>query len=137
MGMRRRDEVIDIIRQAFSAGEYPGDGFLQGSFDGCEPFEAVSRFQGQDKWETLDPALLDADPAAIGFFSEAAFRFYLPAYLIADLREELESVDILFHLTHGFSEGDSRDPARITALCEEIRPVGICQPQKVWSHDVG
>jgi hypothetical protein len=47
--------------------------------------------------------MLDAHYDALSFFSEAAFRFFLPAYLIADLRGELRTADPLFHLTGGFS----------------------------------
>jgi hypothetical protein len=102
--MSERDEAIAAIRRAFAGNEYPGDGFLQGSFEGEEPFEVARAFQGKDDWQALDAAFLDADPAALSFFSEAALRFYLPAYLIADLREELVHIDVLFHLTQGFRE---------------------------------
>lgn len=47
--------------------------------------------------------MLDAHYSALSFFSEAAFRFFFPAYLIADLRGELRTADPLFHLTGGFS----------------------------------
>src|SRR6202011_989048 len=40
--------------------------------------------------------------SALSFFSEGAFRFFLPAFLIADLRNELMNAEPLFHLT-GFS----------------------------------
>jgi hypothetical protein len=98
-----RDTVINLIRNAFSANAYPGDHFLQGSFDGCEPAEDVGAFVGKTDWSVLDSAMLDARYCALSFFSEAGFRFFLPAYLIADLREELQTADPLFHLWHGFA----------------------------------
>jgi hypothetical protein len=49
-----REKVIDQIREAFGANPYPGDAFLQGSFDGCEPYDEVSAFFGKTDWSTLD-----------------------------------------------------------------------------------
>jgi hypothetical protein len=46
---------------------------------------------------------LDGHANALGYFSEAGFRFFLPAYLIADLHGQLNTADPLFHMTHGFS----------------------------------
>lgn len=99
----QKEEVIEQIQQAFAATPYPGDQFLQGSFDGCEPYEEVSAFIGKRDWAALDPTLLDRHYCTLSFFSEAGFRFFLPAYLIADLRQELRTADPLFHLWHGFA----------------------------------
>ncbi len=101
--MGDRDRVIDTIRDAFGSNEYPGDPFLQGSFEGCEPADGVGQFVGQEDWETVDPEIIDG-AGALNFFSEAAFRFYMPAYLIADLREQLVREDPVFHLVHGFHD---------------------------------
>jgi Family of unknown function (DUF6714) len=103
-------EVIDQIREAFGGNPYPGDAFLQGSFDGCEPAEEVGAFVGKTEWSKLDSAMLDAHYCALSFFSEAGFRFFLPAYLIADLREELQTADPLFHLWHGFATVSAEMP---------------------------
>ncbi len=96
--------VIQTIQQAFAGGVYPGDGFLVGSTDGCEPEEEVGPFRGKTDWRTLGASFLDAQAGALNFFSEAALRFYLPGYLIADVQGELEHADPLFILTHGFSD---------------------------------
>jgi hypothetical protein len=42
------------------------------------------------------------------FFSDQAFRFYLAAYLLADLRGELQQANVVFALTHGLDRA-SRD----------------------------
>jgi hypothetical protein len=97
-------EVIAEIYAKFGQGDYPGDPFLQGSFEGCEPFEEVEPFKGKTDWKQIDAVLLDAHASALSFFSEGAFRFFLPAYLVADLEGKLDTADPLFHLTHGFSE---------------------------------
>jgi hypothetical protein len=98
-----KEEVIAQIREAFVTTPYPGDAFLQGSFDGCEPYDEVGAFIGKTDWSKLDSTLLDGHYCALSFFSEGGFRFFLPAYLIADLREELLTADPLFHLCHGFA----------------------------------
>jgi hypothetical protein len=97
--MISKEAVIDQIFEAFGENEYPGDDFLQGSFEGSEPYEIAQAFKGKTEWKTLDSGTLDAHSSALSFFSEGAFRFFLPAYLIADLREELLTVEPLFHLT--------------------------------------
>ena len=96
--------VIEKITAVFQANEYPGDPFLLGSWEGSEPFEEVGPFQGKKKWQKISFSFLDMHASALSFFSEAGFRFYLPAYLVADLKGRLDVADPLFHLTHGFSE---------------------------------
>src|SRR5258708_4928481 len=102
--MNDKNSLIEKIRSTFGDNEYPGDPFLQGSFEGSEPFDEVGAFQGKTDWKSLEAEFLDAHTAALSFFSEAGFRFYLPAYLIADLNDQLRTADPLFHLTHGFSD---------------------------------
>ena len=101
--MKNTQLVIEQIRQAFSDTERPGDAFLQGSHEGCEPGEAIAPFIGVTDWSQLDPKVLDANYTALSFFSEGGFRYFLPAYLIADLQERLQTADPVFHLTNGFS----------------------------------
>jgi len=96
--------VIEKIFSAFLENQYPGDPFLQGSREGSEPFEEIEPFKGKTKWNEIEASFLDRHGSALSFFSEAGFRFYLPAYLVADVQERLEIADPLFHLTHGFSE---------------------------------
>jgi hypothetical protein len=100
--MSNQEAIIAKIQAAFGENDYPGDRYLQGSFDGCEPAEEVGPFQGKRAWAEIEPDFLDAHAAALNFFSEAGLRFFLPAYLVADLRGQLSVADPLFHLTHGF-----------------------------------
>lgn len=96
--------LVRSIHEAFDGNEYPGDAFLQGSFEGCEPHEQAGAFRGREDWTRLDAELLDRHYVALSFFSKAALRFFLPAYLVADLRDELQTADPLFVLVHGFSD---------------------------------
>jgi len=101
-----------LIRGAFAQVEYPGDWCLRDSNEGDEPYLVERDFKGKTDWRTLDPAFIDQSPdglaSALSFFSDEAFRFYLPAYLIADIDGLLERSNPLYHLTHGL-DNISRD----------------------------
>lgn len=96
--------LTQFIAAAFAAVEHPGDRFLQGSREGREPAEAIAPFLGVTDWESVDTDVLDGHSEALSFFSEGGFRFFLPAFLIADVRLQLQSADPAFHLTHGFRD---------------------------------
>ncbi len=106
------EDVKNQIAHAFADGEYPGDQRLAGSIEGDEPALLASEFRGKTDWRALDAAFLDEAPdgfsSALSFFSDEAFRFFLPAYLIASVDEQLESVEPVFHLIHGLTNA-SRD----------------------------
>jgi len=59
------EEVIAHIHAAFAPNPYPGDRFLQGTFEGCEPFEEVGAFVGKTDWAGLDAAMLDGHYCAL------------------------------------------------------------------------
>ena len=47
----------------------------------------------REDWKGIEASFLDTHAEALSFFSEAGFRFFLPAYLIADLRGHLSVAD--------------------------------------------
>jgi hypothetical protein len=100
------------IRKAFSRGVYPGDWCLTNSREGTEPGLLEEEFKGKTDWRTLDPSFIDQTPdgfgTALNFFSDEAFRFYLPAYLLADLDGKLSHANVVFALTHGL-DNESRE----------------------------
>jgi hypothetical protein len=104
------DGIIAKIQNAFAPVECPDAPFLVSSREGCEPAEVAEAFAGKD-WRSLDAAFLDENYTALSFFSEGAFRYFVPAYLIADVRGELRTADPMFHLVHGFVEVTTRVPA--------------------------
>jgi hypothetical protein len=111
--MKSKDEVIAEIRRAFAPNEYPGGWCLKRSTEGNEPYLLEKEFKGKTQWADLDAAFIDQAPngfaSALSFFSDEAFRFYLPAYLIADLDGKLGSAQPVFHLTHGLDEASRSD----------------------------
>jgi uncharacterized protein DUF6714 len=107
------------IEKAFAGVEFPGDWCLINSREGNEPLLLEQEFKGKDDWRVLDASFIDQAPdgfgTALSFFSDEAFHFYLPAYLLADLDGKLEQADPVFHLTHGFdrgSRGEKINPRR-------------------------
>jgi hypothetical protein len=110
--MSDKEAVIEKIYSAFGSNEYPGEGFLQGSFEGCEPYEEVGPFKSKNDWKSLEADFLDAHAVALSFFSEAGLRFFLPAYLIADLCDQLRYAQPLFYLTHGFFDTSVEVPTK-------------------------
>ena len=89
--------LIDNIEQAFADVEYPGDNHLTDSTYGEEPAALVRDFRGKTDRQKLDAAFLNRTPdgwgSALSFFSGDALRFYLPVYLIADIRGDLTCTD--------------------------------------------
>lgn len=96
-------QVLDAIRTAFADNQYPGDDYLLGSPEGSEPGQEIKPFIGQTDWTIITAEVLDAHSGSLNFFSEAGLRFFLPAYLIADLKRQLQHADPVFILVHGFS----------------------------------
>ena len=91
--MNDREGVIEEIRRAFAGNVHPGKRFLQGSFEGCEPYDEVGPFERVEDWRSLEASFLDGHANALSFFSEAGFRSFLPAYPISDLRGLLYTAD--------------------------------------------
>lgn len=72
--MSDHDAAIARIHAAFAATHHPGDPFLLGSREGCEPYDEVSPFQGKHDWTALDAAFLDRHGGALSFLSDGGFR---------------------------------------------------------------
>jgi hypothetical protein len=100
------------IEQAFAGVEPPPPWSLVNSHEGTEPALLADDFKDKSDWRALDAAFIDQAPdgfgTALSFFSDEAFRYYLPAYLLADLDGKLQQADPVFALTHGL-ESSSRD----------------------------
>jgi hypothetical protein len=101
------------ILDAFDSVEFPGDWCLINSREGTEPFLLEQEFKGKVDWRDLDPSFIDQAPdgfgTALNFFSDEAFHFYLPAYLLADLDGLLKQADPVFYLTHGLERASREE----------------------------
>jgi hypothetical protein len=95
------------IRSAFADVPAPPAWCLTESGEGEEPRLLAHELRHVPDWETLSAKDLARMPdgygSALSFFSAEALRYYLPAYLLADLDgKDLGNVDVVFHLVHGF-----------------------------------
>ncbi|MCC6139828.1 MAG: hypothetical protein IT389_04335 [Nitrospira sp.] len=122
--------VAASIREAFRETEHPGDPFLVGSTEGCEPAEALAPFLGCSGWSEMSASILDAQYTALSFFSEGGFRYFLPAYLIADVAGQLNTADPLFHLTNGFSDRLVQLPAKHRVFEKVLGKSALVNPRR-------
>lgn len=87
-------DLEDQISAAFATVPAPPPWCIANSREGEEPILLERAFRDKTDWRVLTPEFLDSAPegcsSALSFFSDEAFRFYLPAYLLADLRGELD-----------------------------------------------
>ena len=128
--MPTSEAVIEKIEAAFAGNAFPGARFLQGSFEGCEPYDEVGPFETLEDWRGIEADFLDGHASALSFFSEAGFRFFLPAYLISDLRGQLYTADPLFHLTHGFSDWTTEVPTNDGTLAIKHGKSAFMNPRR-------
>jgi hypothetical protein len=82
-------ELVAQIERAFAAVPYPGDEHIcQGTaaqFEGSEEANIAAVFRGRH-WRDVPLEGLARYSATLTFLTPAAFRFYLPAYLLAVIR---------------------------------------------------
>ncbi len=97
--------LIAQIEAAFANGTCPPDDELCGSDQGDEPAGYALEFRGQD-WRTLHPEFLANNYAALSFLSDSGKRYFLPAFLLADLHEWDSNADPVFDLTYGLPPGE-------------------------------
>lgn len=83
-----KKELIQKINTAFLEREFPGNNQLVNNSYGEEPALVRNHFFGQTNWKLLSPEFIDFD-GALSFFSDEAFRFYIPAFMISDINEQL------------------------------------------------
>ncbi len=82
------DKLIEEIKTAFKNNEFCGNDNIVNPSYGEEAESIKKHFYGQNNWEMLASDFLDKD-GALSFLTNEAFHFYLPAYMIADIRCEL------------------------------------------------
>lgn len=102
----RRRQLIAAVREAFSAAPAPRASDMTDSAQGDEPAEYALEFRAVDRW-TLHPDFISRNSAALSFFSEASFRYFLPAFVIADIHGLAGNGDPVFLLTDSLADAGS------------------------------
>lgn len=102
--MSVEESIIRDIFEAFPARHSGGFSPLVNSV-GLEPDDVEAAFRDKTDWTALDPTWLDRAPdglaSALSFLAAEALCFFMPGYLVADLRGQLRSADPAFILTYG------------------------------------
>lgn len=105
--------VEENIRQAFKDSPYPGDSNLvniQGRYD-FERQEIFESFVGKH-WEEVPLDTLKFHHEALCFFKPEAYRFYLPAYLLATAKSYYQADNIPNSVVYGLDVSDMPDNER-------------------------
>jgi hypothetical protein len=96
MTQEMRQALVEQIEKAFADVPYPGDNNIANSYHGtvfCHDCAELARsFQGED-WRTVSLEKLIKYRDSIPSFKPEAFRFFLPAYMIATVLH-FETVDV-------------------------------------------
>lgn len=100
-------DLLTEIKAVFPARRAARFGPMANSIQGEEPLLTAEAFADKDDWTQLDSKWLDEAPegwaTALNFLSDEAICFYIPAFIAADLRCELQRAEPVFALTHGFT----------------------------------
>ena len=90
------------IEEAFADTPYPGDAFEAIS---ATPYDEgiVEYFRGTT-WKGHQVRNLRCHSAALSFFTDAAYRYWLPAFMLAHLENPGEADVIAEHIAHDFTK---------------------------------
>ncbi|TGK27547.1 hypothetical protein EHQ12_16160 [Leptospira gomenensis] len=104
------DDLIQQIESAFQQIPHPGDEHLVTNPSDPESQLIARHFAGKRDWRGLGSDFLNEPCGALSFLSDMAFRFYLPAFMIADIQGALEWDDPSVRLcwSHTASGGEQR-----------------------------
>jgi len=92
--------------------------------------ESVAPYIAVTDWSQLDPLVLDGSYDALSFFSEGGFRYFLPAYMIADLKDQLHTADPVFHLANGLIDKVVKVPAGQRIYEKTIGKSALVNPRR-------
>lgn len=96
----KRRLLINVIQKAFTDTPYPGDdniGYSTTDFDGIRHTEVL---RGKH-WKEISLEIIQPIDLSLYFVTDDAFVFYLPAFLLASLEADADSVydHVMFVLT--------------------------------------
>jgi hypothetical protein len=99
------DRVLTLVRSAFRGVTLGnGIGLRQGrGLDDYADDHTLASYRADDEkndWSVIPVAELDRCYSSLSFFDAEGMRFHLPAYLVADLEDSLQTADVLFHLVY-------------------------------------
>jgi len=123
--MSEAERIKELVRRAFAKVARPPNGALHASDEGEEGELLEKDFQDKLDWRALDGSFLDEAPggfgSALSFFTPEAMRYFLPAYLIADLDGRLERVDVAYRLSAPFTDAARTTPVNPSRFGKRTR----------------
>ncbi|HZZ42358.1 MAG TPA: DUF6714 family protein [Tepidisphaeraceae bacterium] len=98
-----RYDVASLIETAFADAPRPGDGFED--ISATKQDEGIVEYFRGTTWRGHDIRDLRYHSAALSFFTDAAFRYWLPAFMLGSI-EDAETADVIpesiqFHFRDG------------------------------------
>src|SRR5258706_231926 len=122
------EQLAEIVQKAFASSKYPGDDRLVYDNSGAhlECNQVADAFRGRH-WSDLPMSFLRSNADSIFFFTPEAYRFYLPAYLLAAIRSFREADIIPDNIVHSLTlpaterPGRQRFEARVQEFNEQQR----------------
>lgn len=138
----REQRVLNLIRAAFARvvlGE--GVGLRQGQgIDDYADERTLASYRARDEkhdWSAIPVADLDRCYSSLSFFDADGMRFHLPAYLVADLENTLQTADVLFDLVNcadgSQSRFDTLSPIQRDAV-REFLLLRLSDPHRAFEH---
>lgn len=105
------------IEHAFDATPYPGDEFEDISATHVD--EGIVGYFRSTSWRSHQVSSLRYHSAALSFFTDKAFRYWLPAFMLAELENPEEADIIAEHIAHDFSDAhNGRERLLVFSLIE-------------------
>jgi hypothetical protein len=107
------ENLIQAIREAFSMAAYPGDDLLVYDTSGAhlECIQVAEAFRGRH-WPDVSVDQLLNQPDSLFFFTPEAYRYYLPAFMIAAVQSYVDMDIVVINLVHTLippAEGQDRN----------------------------
>ncbi len=119
-----KEYILQKIEVAF-AGVALGNGIGLNEAQAIDDYQssegqAMARQKDEkENWKQLNYNALQRCYSSLSFFDADGMRFHLPAYIIAELKEQIDDL-VIFHLTHINDYGQSNFTLLNDAQCEVI-----------------
>jgi hypothetical protein len=137
------DDLVARIGAAFAARAHPGDTEITrcrydrvngGTMDGpCWECEEMSAFFAAKSWQRLRGVDLRRDGDTDALFTVAAYCYFLPAYLMAAIREPRELDVCIDHLSYRFGP-EPGDPWADERLAQVVRALRVSERAAVHAY---
>ncbi len=138
------DNLIALISSAFADRPHPGSANITyctydqkngGEFDGpCGECEEMAQYFADRSWISLSAADLRQHGDADSLFSVPAYCYFLPAYLIAAIREPMVLDVCLDHLLFRFGPDDAWGKLRLGDILGMLHQGEIGAVQHYFRH---